>query len=223
MDRRRRRARRAPRVDRFSTSTSRAPIRATRRIAFARRFGGAAFPLSERHGAWRVVADGSRQRPSTSRRSPDGIDADLASRDFTFNAIAERRLDGRPRTTRTTGVPISDAGVIRVVSRAVFLDDPLRLLRAVRLRGRARLPDGRAHGGAPARVRRARHAARGRAHPRGAPATLGERLPSAATTSACSELLGGALDEPARRARRPGLPARGRLRPNPRGCRSRTS
>ena len=31
------------------------PEEAARR--FARRFGGSAFPLSERHGAWRVVAD----------------------------------------------------------------------------------------------------------------------------------------------------------------------
>ena len=62
---------------------------------FARRFGGAAFPLSERHGAWRVVAEGVAETVDFTPLT-DGIDADLASRDFTFNAIAEDVATGDP-------------------------------------------------------------------------------------------------------------------------------
>src|SRR5436190_16801362 len=53
--------------------------------ALARRSGGSSFPLSERHGAWRVVVDAGRTIDFTPL--PDGIEADLATRDFTLNAI----------------------------------------------------------------------------------------------------------------------------------------
>ena len=97
---------------------------------FARRFGGAVFPLSERHGAWRVVADGSDE---TVDFTPllDGIDADLATRDFTFNAIAESVATGAPYDPHD-GRGALRAGVVRAVTDSVFVDDPLRLLRAVR-------------------------------------------------------------------------------------------
>ncbi len=97
---------------------------------FARRFGGAAFPLSERHGAWRVVAEGIDETVDFTPLT-DGIDADLASRDFTFNAIAEDVSTGDPYDPHDGRADLH-AGVIRVVSERVFLDDPLRLLRAVR-------------------------------------------------------------------------------------------
>jgi tRNA nucleotidyltransferase/poly(A) polymerase len=97
---------------------------------FADRFGGALFPLSERHGAWRVVQDG---RAETVDFTPigDGIDADLASRDFTFNAIAEHVGTGGTYDPYD-GREDLRAGVVRAVSAEVFVDDPLRLLRAVR-------------------------------------------------------------------------------------------
>ena len=47
---------------------------------FARRFGGSVFPLSERHGAWRVVVDGIDETVDFTPVG-DGIDADLATRD----------------------------------------------------------------------------------------------------------------------------------------------
>ena len=97
---------------------------------FARRFGGAPFPLSERHGAWRVVAEGIDETVDFTPLN-DGIDADLASRDFTFNAIAEDVSTGDPYDPYNGRADLH-AGVIRVVSERVFLDDPLRLLRAVR-------------------------------------------------------------------------------------------
>jgi tRNA nucleotidyltransferase/poly(A) polymerase len=105
------------------------PRQAARR--FADRFGGAPFPLSERHGAWRVVADGAEE---TIDFTPlvDGIDADLATRDFTFNAVAVPVAGGDPRDP-FGGLEDLEAGVVRAVSDEVFVADPLRLLRAVRL------------------------------------------------------------------------------------------
>ena len=98
---------------------------------FARRFGGAAFPLSERHGAWRVAAEGSEETVDFTPL-PDGIEADLATRDFTFNAIAVPVGGGDPVDPHDGRADLA-AGVVRAVSDSVFRDDPLRLLRAVRL------------------------------------------------------------------------------------------
>jgi hypothetical protein len=105
------------------------PRRAARR--FADRYGGAPFPLSERHGAWRVVADGSEKTVDFTPLT-DGIDADLATRDFTFNAVAVPAAGGDPHDP-FGGLPDLDAGVVRAVSDGIFVADPLRLLRAVRL------------------------------------------------------------------------------------------
>ena len=100
-------------------------------VHYAQRFGGAAFPLSERHGAWRVAAPDSDQTVDFTPL-PNGIETDLASRDFTFNAIAVRVGSGDACDPHG-GRGDLDAGRIRVVSDSVFVDDPLRLLRAVRL------------------------------------------------------------------------------------------
>jgi Poly A polymerase head domain len=100
-------------------------------VRYARRFGGAAFALSERHGAWRVAAPDADQTVDFTPL-PAGIEADLASRDFTFNAIAVRVGSGDvcdPHDGRRD----LEARSIRAVSDSVFIDDPLRLLRAVRL------------------------------------------------------------------------------------------
>src|SRR5205807_1957333 len=66
------------------------PKRAAR--AFARAAGGAPFPLPERHGAWRVALPGGPTVDFTPL--PAGIEADLASRDFTINAIARPVVGG---------------------------------------------------------------------------------------------------------------------------------
>jgi hypothetical protein len=98
---------------------------------YARQFGGVAFPLSERHGAWRVAAPDVDQTVDFTPL-PAGIEADLASRDFTFNAIAVR-VGRRDVCDPFDGRADLEAGRIRAVSETVFVDDPLRLLRAVRL------------------------------------------------------------------------------------------
>jgi hypothetical protein len=97
---------------------------------YARRFGGSVFPLSERHGAWRVVVDGAVETVDFTPLG-DGIDADLATRDFTFNAIAVNVRTEEEHDPHH-GRQDLEAGVIRAVSESVFVDDPLRLLRAVR-------------------------------------------------------------------------------------------
>ena len=90
----------------------------------------ALFPLSERHGAWRVAfTDGSTVDFTPLR---GGIEDDLRTRDFTINAIAVP-VAGGERIDPLQGFPDLQARRLRAVSDAVFEDDPLRLLRAVRL------------------------------------------------------------------------------------------
>ena len=100
-------------------------------MRFARAYGGAAFPLSERHGAWRVATAGSDETVDFTPL-PDGIDADLATRDFTLNAIAVPVAGGEPFDPHG-GRRDLDERVLRAVTESIFVDDPLRLLRAVRL------------------------------------------------------------------------------------------
>ena len=98
--------------------------------AYARAAGGAWFALSDRHGAWRVAFRGSER---TVDFTPlDGSIADnLRTRDFTVNGIA-RPLGSTDYIDPLNGRADLEAGLVRAVSEAVFRDDPLRLLRAVR-------------------------------------------------------------------------------------------
>ena len=97
---------------------------------FARVSGGAPFPLSERHGAWRVALDGGRTVDFTPLRGP--LEDDLATRDFTINAIAVPLGGGAP-VDPFGGRDDLAARTLRAVAETIFSDDPLRLLRAVRL------------------------------------------------------------------------------------------
>jgi len=98
--------------------------------AYARRAGAAMFPLSERHGAWRVALADGRTVDFTPLHG--AIEDDLATRDFTINAIAEA-LAGGARADPYEGRLDLEQRVLRAVHAGVFDDDPLRLLRAVRL------------------------------------------------------------------------------------------
>lgn len=97
--------------------------------AHARAGGGAPFPLSERHGAWRVVDEG-RMVDFTALHG--SLPEDLARRDFTANAIAVSLADGTV-TDPLGGLDDIAERVLRVVGDDVFRDDPLRLLRLPRL------------------------------------------------------------------------------------------
>ena len=99
--------------------------------AYGREARGAVFPLSERHGAWRVAFPGGRTVDFTPVQG-GSIEADLGTRDFTVNAVA-RPLGGGGLVDPFGGRADLDDRRLRVVSARVFEDDPLRLLRAVRL------------------------------------------------------------------------------------------
>lgn len=106
------------------------PPAGERARALARARGGSPFPLSERHGAWRIV-DGVRTYDLTEIH-PDGLEADLRRRDFTVDAIAyciehDRIVD--PLGGRAD----LENEVLRVASETALADDPLRLLRLVRI------------------------------------------------------------------------------------------
>jgi tRNA nucleotidyltransferase/poly(A) polymerase len=104
------------------------PYAAARRHADAS--GSAVFALSDRHGAWRVALAGGHTVDFTPLKG--SIEDDLATRDFTVNAIA-RALPGGEEVDPLGGRADLEARVLRAVSDDVFRDDPLRLLRAVRL------------------------------------------------------------------------------------------
>ena len=128
------------------------PAGAARAIARqAKRVGPGAvcFPLSEEFGAWRVVGLADRRSrcvPRMGYRSPIGgawqidveglrggsLDADLALRDFTVNAIAEP-LDGGDPIDPLGGLADLRAGRLRCAGPKAFAEDPLRVLRLVRM------------------------------------------------------------------------------------------
>jgi poly(A) polymerase len=93
---------------------------------------GHAFELSEEFGAWRVVtADRSWQADITPVRGAS-IEADLALRDFSVNAIA-MPLAGGDLIDPHGGVADVEARELRAVGESAFADDPLRTLRMARL------------------------------------------------------------------------------------------
>jgi poly(A) polymerase len=107
------------------------PAAAARAIARrARR--AACFALSEEFGSWRVVArEGSWQVDVEPLRGAS-IEEDLAQRDFTINAIAEPIAGGTP-IDPLGGQADLRARRLRMAGVAAFADDPLRVLRLVRL------------------------------------------------------------------------------------------
>ena len=97
---------------------------------FARASGGAPFPLSERHGAWRIALEDRRTVDFTPLAA--AIEDDLGTRDFTLNAMA-RPVGGGDLVDPFGGQEDIAGRTIRAVTDGVFEADPLRLVRAVRL------------------------------------------------------------------------------------------
>src|ERR687887_2688799 len=97
--------------------------------AYAKRSGGAPFALSEKHASWR----GGRKDGRTVDFTPvhGTIEADLARRDFTINAIAIP-VAGGAAVDPSGGRDDLQLRLVRAVTESIFADDPLRLIRAVR-------------------------------------------------------------------------------------------
>jgi poly(A) polymerase len=112
------------------------PREAARALARASS-GAAAFVLSEEYGGWRVVARDGSWQIDFERLRGDSLEEDLALRDFTVNAIAEPLgLPGAPQGE--TIDPLGGLGDLaqrrlRAAGPRAFADDPLRVLRLVRL------------------------------------------------------------------------------------------
>ncbi|HEY2571103.1 MAG TPA: HD domain-containing protein [Solirubrobacteraceae bacterium] len=101
--------------------------------AIARAAGRAAcFALSEEFGAWRVSARDSSWQVDVEPLRGGSLQADLALRDFTVNAIAEPIEGGEP-IDPLGGLTDLAAGRLRMAGPGAFADDPLRVLRLVRV------------------------------------------------------------------------------------------
>jgi tRNA nucleotidyltransferase/poly(A) polymerase len=104
--------------------------------------GAACFALSEEFGAWRVVGLADRRshrstiggawQVDVERMRGDTLEADLALRDFTVNAIAEP-VSGGELVDPLGGLADLRAGRLRRAGPGAFEDDPLRVLRLVRV------------------------------------------------------------------------------------------
>ncbi len=94
--------------------------------------GGPAFPLSDAFGGWRIIGPDRGWHVDLLPLRGGSLEADLALRDFTVNAIAEP-LGGGALVDPHGGVEDLAARRLRMVAPAAFADDPLRVLRLARL------------------------------------------------------------------------------------------
>jgi poly(A) polymerase len=111
------------------------PQQGARAIARAAESAGesaACFALSEEFGAWRVVAHERAWQVDVERIRGGSLEADLALRDFTVNAIAEPLEGGEPLDPRG-GLTDLRSRRLRLAGSSAFRDDPLRVLRLVRV------------------------------------------------------------------------------------------
>jgi len=101
--------------------------------AVARVAGSAAcFALSEDFGLWRVVARDRSWQVDVQPMRGETLQDDLALRDFTVNAIAEPIAGGAP-IDPLGGLADLQARRLRMAGAGAFADDPLRVLRLVRV------------------------------------------------------------------------------------------
>lgn len=101
--------------------------------AVARAAGRAAcFALSEEFGSWRVIARDRSWQLDVEPLRAGSLEEDLRLRDFTINAIAEP-IAGGPPIDPLGGLEDLAAGRLRMAGPGAFADDPLRILRLVRV------------------------------------------------------------------------------------------
>ncbi len=92
----------------------------------------ACFALSEEFGAWRVVSRDRAWQADLERLRGGSLEADLEMRDFTINAIAEP-IEGGASIDPLGGMEDLSARRLRMAGPQAFADDPLRVLRLVRI------------------------------------------------------------------------------------------
>ena len=103
---------------------------AARRVADG--IGGPVFQLSEEFGAWRALDARRRFVCDVSPVQGAAIEADLARRDFTVNAMAVALADGELLDLHD-GATDAARGVLRVLGPDTYAADALRPLRLARL------------------------------------------------------------------------------------------
>jgi putative nucleotidyltransferase with HDIG domain len=106
--------------------------RAVAAVARARGQHAACFALSEEFGAWRVAAPAGAWQIDVERMRGGSLAADLALRDFTVNAIAEPLSGGEPIDPLGGRRDLRESR-LRHAGPEAFADDPLRVLRLVRV------------------------------------------------------------------------------------------
>ena len=96
--------------------------------------GGDYFTLDDKRGVGRVLLrDNARTVVDISCLHSDGMDADMLARDFTINGIAMRCRDPQELVDPTGGIGHIHKNIIRMISEKSFPDDPIRLIRAIRI------------------------------------------------------------------------------------------
>lgn len=93
---------------------------------------GDVFRLSDQFGGWRVIGPGKKWQADITPLRGGSIEADLALRDFTVNAVAAP-LAGGEAIDPHNGLADLEMGFIRAVSERAFTDDPLRVIRLPRI------------------------------------------------------------------------------------------
>jgi poly(A) polymerase len=102
--------------------------------AIGRLAGGPVFRLSAEFSTWRALAAEGDWYVDVSMVHGDGVEADLALRDFTVNAIAvPLAAADAPPLDPHHGLVDVEARILRAVSERSFADDPLRILRGARI------------------------------------------------------------------------------------------
>lgn len=114
----------------FDVALSGKPGEAARSLA--RALDAHPFKLSDGFGGWRVVGRDHSWQIDLLPLMGETIEADLAQRDLTINALAEP-LGGGPLIDPSGGIVDLDARRLRMVSAGAFAADPLRTMRLARL------------------------------------------------------------------------------------------
>ncbi|MBS1250059.1 MAG: CCA-adding enzyme [Chloroflexi bacterium] len=102
----------------------------------ANRLEGAFFPLDEERETARVIvtnSQGNRQVLDFAGFRGQTLEDDLRARDFTINAMAVSLRDPQALLDPLSGAADLNSKLLRSCSEHTFQDDPLRILRAVRL------------------------------------------------------------------------------------------